>query len=480
MVAQVVRLATQLISTVLLARLLSPSDFGLFAMVVSIIGIGEILRDFGLSMAAVQAKTLIAEQKSNLFWVNTAIGGTLSIICFAAAEPIAGLYGDKQLTGIAQALSVSFLLNGISTQFRSEINRNLRFFALNVVDTAPQVFGLLVGVAVALVEQSYWALVAQQLAATSFGLLFSVGLAKWCPGFPNRTGDIRDMLRFGTGIFGTQAMAYVTKNADNIALGLYSGPAALGLYSRAYQLLMLPINQMTAPVSRVAIPILSRVSEEKHQFERYLKKGQVVGSLVAGLVFAFCAGMAEPLVLLVFGTEWEAMIPVFQILAVGGIFRTLNQISYWAFVGMGRPGSQFRLYLVTQPCLVVFMIAGLPWGAIGVASGHTIGYLLNWIGSLWWTGRVLDIRVKPLLSSALRGLFTVTLPVGLGTYGIAHLPLPSVVLLPISLGVVGVYLAVLRIFSAGLRSDLLVVAAGFKVKRKRVKSSPAVVKLESE
>ena len=119
-----------------MARLLSPADFGLFAMVMSIAGIAEVFRDFGLSQAAVQAPVLTAQQRSNLFWINSAIGATLAVAVFLSSWGIAALYGQEELAPLAQLASVAFLLNGLATQFRASLNRALRFRALAITDVA--------------------------------------------------------------------------------------------------------------------------------------------------------------------------------------------------------------------------------------------------------------------------------------------------------------------------------------------------------
>lgn len=408
---QVVRIVTQLAGVVLLARLLSPDDFGLIAMVTSIVGVGEILRDFGLTSAAVQAKTLSRPQKSNLFWINFGLGAVLTLLVLACAPLIAGLYGQPELTDLARALSFTFVLNGLATQFRAELNRRMRFGALNAVDTVPAVVGLLVAATMAYFTQSVWALVAQQLTAAVLGLVMALTLARWWPGLPSRQGEMRQLIRFGGGVFGTQAVAYATKNADNVAIGLVWGPSALGLYSRAYQLLMAPIVQLLAPMTRVALPVLSRLQDDRARFVAFLRRGQLIGSLLAGSIYALVFGLAHPVVLLLFGEQWLGLVPIFQALAVGGVFRALNQVAYWAYLGLGLSMQQFRFYLVSQPLIILFMLAGLPWGPLGVAVGHSIGYTLNWFAALWWCGRITGLNFGPLVRDGIRTTVSVAAPV---------------------------------------------------------------------
>lgn len=136
--AQAIRIALHFLTIVALSRLLSPADFGLVALVTAIVGVSEVLRDLGLSMAAVQAPTLTRGQKSNLFWINALSGLLFALVAFLLAGPIASLFGEAELYEITVWISLVFLINGLSAQFRAEINRKMRFLRLSAVDVVSQ------------------------------------------------------------------------------------------------------------------------------------------------------------------------------------------------------------------------------------------------------------------------------------------------------------------------------------------------------
>lgn len=404
------RVVLQLVSVVVLARLIAPREVGLVAMVIAITGFGELLRDFGLSMAAVQAKSLSLAQKSNLFWINGGIGLLLTMTVFLLGRPIAQLYGEPELVVIAQWISLTFLLNGIATQFRAELNRRMRFTALSLSELVPQFIGLVTGIGVALRTASYEALIAQQLVTAGCGLAFVVLFARWRPGWPNRQGSVRPLLRFGAGLVGTQSLAYLAKSLDNVAIGYVWGPAVLGIYGRAYQLVMMPLGQFTAPLTRVAIPVLSKLANDPASFLQYLRAGQSAAGFCTCIVYGLIVGLADPFVLVALGERWLDMVPIVQALAIGGIFRALGQVSYWIFVARGLTGHQFRFYLLTQPAIILAMLAGLPWGGLGVAIGHSVGYCLFWFVQLWWVGRVAALDTTPLMRNGLAIFGWVALP----------------------------------------------------------------------
>ncbi|MDI9915077.1 lipopolysaccharide biosynthesis protein [Rhodococcus sp. IEGM 1379] len=448
MLGQMVRIVVLLASTVILARVLAPRDFGLMAIIASVVALGELFRDFGLSTAASREEHLTRGQQSNLFWINTALGAALTGIALLVAPVLASIFGEPLLVPIMQSISIVFVLGGVSTQFRAELARRLRFGALAVVDTVPIVVGLIAALLYAAWERTFWVLVIQQLATAIAGLILAVALARWRPGLPDRSASIRQLMSFGIGLFGTQSVAYVTKNADNMAIGIVWGAEPLGIYSRAYQLLMMPINQISAPLTRVAVPVLTRVADDTARYLRYLQSGQLLGGVVLGLAYGILAGLADPMVHVVFGANWAAMVPVFQVLAIGGIFRALNQITFWMFLAKGKSIAQFKFYLVTQPLIVAAMLSGLPWGPTGVAVGHTVGYFVHWIVSYWWCGKVTETPVRELFIAGGKqvGLFAApALIIGLA----ANFFIPSgVVSILVGVCFLGIYLILLRTCTA--------------------------------
>jgi len=412
-------------------------------MVMSVIGLGDLIRDFGLSVASLQSKTLTQPEKSNLFWVNTAIGACLTAIVFVASWPIAALYDDNRLIAITQALSLTFLISGISTQFKAQINRDLRFVALGIVEAIPQAIGLAVAIAIALATRSYWSLVTQALIAPLLEAVLCVTLARWRPGRYRRDVSVGRFVRFAGALVGTQGLAYVSKNIDSVLLGVFRGAGELGIYNRAYQIVILPLTQVTAPLSRVAIPVLSRLQDDALVYMKYLHTAQFATVTATSIFYGAVVGFGEPLVYLVLGSQWSGAVPILQILAMTGIFRSLGQVPYWIFVTLGRTHAQLISYAVGQPLIVASIVFGVHWGGVGVATGSAVGYSIFWAGSMWWVGRVTGLPVLRLVASGVSIVITFFVPVAVigavvvSTFGNSH----------VALGAGGV-VAVLSVISA--------------------------------
>ena len=410
LVGQGTRIVTQFAAISVLARLLSSTDYGYLAMVLAVIGIAELLRDFGLSAAAISSRELSHAQQSNLFWLNTLIGGAASLVVLAAAPLVALVYGEPPLARITMALAPIFLLNGMATQFRAHINRSLRFVALSVSDVVPQVVAFAVAVPLAWAWRSYWALVAQQATVAVVGLALACALAHWRPSRPSRETKLGPQIRFGRTLLATHLMTYGVNNSQTVMIGAVWGAVTVGFFSRAYQLMALPLTQIVAPLTKVALPILSRVADDPKRYSTIVGRAQLLGLYLTAPLFLLCFGLAGPLIRLALGAQWTATIPIFAVLALGGAFRAMSQLAFWVFLSSGSTGQQLRFNAVAYPVLVVLMLAGLPWQGLGVSYGHTLGYALYWPLSLWAACRAAGIGFRTLARTAIR----VSLTVGVG------------------------------------------------------------------
>ncbi|MBC7518020.1 MAG: oligosaccharide flippase family protein [Microbacteriaceae bacterium] len=419
---QVVRIGVQLAGIVILGRLLAPSDYGLVASITAIIGIGEVIRNFGLSMAAIQARELSREQKDNLFWINSLIGLVLSAAAFLLSPAIAALYGDPRLLALTQALSITFLLNGISTQFRADLNRKLRLLPLAGTEIGAQLGGLAVGITMAIHGLGYWALAGQQISQGLFAIALLVPVTGWFPGRFHRRTPLAHLLKFASSLTGTQLLGYVSRNTDSVVIGATLGAGPLGLYNRAFQLLLLPLNQINAPSTRVALPVLSRLHEEKDRYDRFLLLGQTIVLHTATLVLAYCCAQATPIIRIALGEQWLASAPIFQILALAGFFEAAGYATYWVFLSKGLSTQNLYFSLATRPLLIACVLVGSLWGVYGVAAGYSLGVGLIWPIGLWWISRVCDAPAKKMFLSGVRAVLGCSMAVAASYFSTVWIP----------------------------------------------------------
>lgn len=413
---QAIRMTIQIGGVVVLAHMLSPHDYGLLAMVLTVVGVGDLFRDFGLSSAAIQATTLSRHQRDNLFWLNTAIGAVLMLATFLAAPLLANLYGEPDLVGIARLLSVTFLLNGLATQYRAGLTRHMQFAKLAAIDIAGPAVALVAAVLLALNGVGYEALVVQQLTTAAVLLAGAVVAGRWLPGLPRRHVPMRGLLKFGWNLLGTQLVGYASNNVDSLVIGVRFGSVSLGLYNRAFSLLMQPLTQLRAPTTTVALPVLSRLRGEPERFGEFVRRGQLAlaYTLVAGLSLVIAA--AEPLTDILLGPQWTGVIPLIRLLAAAGMFQTLAYVGYWVYLATGLTGVLLRYTFVSAAIRITCVVVGSTWGVVGVAAGYAVAPMLAWPLSLWWLSRHTPVPLAALLRGALRTLAAFGACAGVGWY----------------------------------------------------------------
>jgi len=362
-------------STIVLARLLNPADFGMVAMVTAITGLGQAFADLGLSEATIQRAEISQEQVSTLFWINVAIGFALAMITAAMAPFFAWFYREPRLQAITLIVSLTFVIGGLRVQHDAILRRQMRFMSLAVRDVTAYVVAVALAITMALRGAGYWAIVALPLILNFTSMVLSWVMARWLPGLPHRGAKVRSLIAFGGHVAGSYLVGNIYRSADNVLIGWYWGAGPLGLYSRAYNLLMLPIRQLGGPARSVAVPAFSRVQAEPERLARYYLRTANLITWITAPLFGFLYVAAAPVIVLVLGRRWEEAAPVFQILAIVALGQLLLESTVWLFVSRGQSRRLLRLSLTICPLVIAGYAVGLPFGIKGVALAGSLVFL---------------------------------------------------------------------------------------------------------
>ena len=268
--AQAIRMVLQLLSVAILARLLSPHDYGLLAIALVIVGFGEIFRDFGLTSATVQAPELSSAQRDNLFWINALIGISLALLMYAAAGPVASFTSEPDMVSMTRWLALMFIFNGLATQHRAMLMRELKLRSLAIIDVSAAASALAAAILAAGLGAGYGALIIQQLVAGGFTLVGVVAAGRWVPGRYSRSASIRSMITLGWNLVASNLVTYAAKQVDTVLISLRFGTAPLGIYNRGFQIVMTPLGQARSPLQSVALPVLARIQQDRARFDHYV------------------------------------------------------------------------------------------------------------------------------------------------------------------------------------------------------------------
>lgn len=366
------RFALQIASTMVLARLLTPADYGLVGMVLVITGLAERLTTMGLTTATIQRKEITHAQVNALFWLNAALG-VAAAACLAAAAPlIASFYGRAELVPVVVALSSAFVLSGLTAQHKALLARNMRFAALASAEIAAMGVGAAVAIAAAWTGMGYWALVLFHAVQPLVRLIIVWVQSDWRPSRPARAAEMRQLVSFGAYLSGTEISTYMVRNMDNVLIGRYVGAAELGIYSKAYQLLLMPIRQLQGPTHRVAVATLSRLQDDAERFRHYYRTGLGAMAFTAMPLLAALAVASDDVILLILGDQWAEAGPIFRVLAFAGIAHVVTHTNSWLYIALGRTRRQMTWAFISHPLHILSFVVGLPWGAYGVAVAFTL------------------------------------------------------------------------------------------------------------
>jgi O-antigen/teichoic acid export membrane protein len=408
---QGISFCTQTAYIMIMARLLTPADFGVNGMVLAITGFLAMFSDIGLGAATVQRKTITQEELSNLFWVNLLVGGLLTILTMLIAPALVFFYRDPRLFWVTIVVSLSFVINGAGVQHAALLMRSMRYTALTINGIVTLTLSSALGIGMAAAGCSYWSLVAMGLSSTFVRVVGYWIAIRWRPGWLVRECGIRSLLHFGGKITLNSLVSYVTYNAEKVLLGRFYGAESLGLYGRAYQLLNLPLQQLHVAMYAVAFPGLSAVQDNSERLCRFFLKGySVLLALTIPIIIA-SALFAEEIVRILLGSKWIQAAPILQLLTPAIlVFAMINPFG-WFLVATGRARRSLRMAFVIAPTVILGILLGLHHGVKGVALGYSLAMCFLLIPMIVWaihdTGMAAkdywQAAHKPLLAGLLSG-----------------------------------------------------------------------------
>ncbi len=381
--AQGLRFILQFGSQIALARLLSPADFGLVAMIGPVLMLVQIFNELGLSQATIQRAEISQQELSSLFWLNVGVSVVLAIIMAASSSAIALFYGQPELVMICMSLAGLLVSSGLASQQIALLNRHMRFSALAWIDIVCSAIAVVVGITAAWMGMRYWSLVLMQAANAITILIMAWALSDWRPSWPSRHEGFGNLLRFGGHVTGYNLINYAGTNLDSVLIGKLGGSVALGLFDRATKLVAAPIWQISLPVARVAVSLLSRLNTQADRYRSaYLRMLQ--GLLLATVPAVVCIAMtSSQFVPMLLGTAWTEAAPIVTWLAVATAFAPLSISSYWLFLSQDRVGEQLFYVCVKTAIAILALLIGLQGGALGVAQSYAAFAILVH-GSLLW------------------------------------------------------------------------------------------------
>ncbi len=359
---------SQLVVVVLLARLLTPTEYGIAGMVLVVVSFEPLIAGTGLASALVQRPVITELDKSTVYWTNVAIGLLACLIGVALSPLVADFYGNAEVGPLFAAISVVFFISSLSTVQANLLIREMNFRFLELRTMVATVIGAAVAIGLAASGAGAWALIAQQLTVYTVSLMLLTGFSRWRPRLIFSRASLREMRGFGGNISGNILMNQLTYNTDNVLIGRVLGASALGLYTFGYSLIMLPATKISSPLVQVLYPVFSRIQHDRQRLSSlWLRSLRLMTAITLPAMLGLIV-VAPEAIDIVFGTRWHDAIPIVQILATVGIAIAIANLNGIVLQAQAKTRFVFRYSCVLYGCALISFIVGLQWGIVGVAG----------------------------------------------------------------------------------------------------------------
>lgn len=454
------RIASQLLNfliTVLLVRMLTPQDFGLIGMIVIFTGFASLFSELGFGAAIIQYKNLEERHLSSIFWLNVVAGLLIMGILMISSPLIAAFYNEPRLMPLTMVISVNFFIGPFNIVQNAILKREMNFRLLGVIETASFLLAGSVAIALAVAGFGVWSLVWQSLLMTSSSVLIMWVLSDWRPKLQCQKKAIQELLKFSSNLLGFNIYNYWIRNADNLLIGKFVGTAGLGIYSRAYSMMLLPLREVTSVVSRVMFPALSRIQDDKLRVKSiYLQVNRIIG-LITMPVMCGLFVVAEPFVITLYGPKWEAVTPILKILCIVGVAQPITSTTGLIYQSQGRTDWMLRWGIASGIVTICSFLIGIRWGVMGVAIAYAIRSYVLLYPSIVIPGRLIGMSFMEFIKNV-SGIFFSSLLMALLVWCIgltlpSHWPHWSYLAIQVPIGAI-IYILLIHLFSNKAYRDL--------------------------
>lgn len=394
LIGQMAMYGITLTGTIILSRLLSPSEFGLFGMLAVLSSLASLVVGMGLAHAIVQNQQLERKDLSSIFWMNFLLGLVMAVFFFLTADWIAQFYGQPELSEITQVFSLIFIIYGCSAVPLGILSKGLKFKQLVLSQLIASVMSYGISIAMALANYGVWSLVAQAITNHAIYIGFNIFFSGWVPQVVFQTAALSKIAKFTRNFLPSQLLDFFSHNFDMLLIGKYFGKADLGYYGRASALVQLPVNSLGIIFNKTFFSMFSALQEKPEALSAsYLRAIKYLSlSLIPILVLTAVA--AEQIVLLLFGKAWVEMAPFTSWLAISGIITSYNNFNDSAITSQGRTDLLLRINVVEKIILIVSIVVGLQFGIIGIVYAKIFSSLVTFIPKLAMLSYVLKISFR--------------------------------------------------------------------------------------
>ncbi|ACT59825.1 lipopolysaccharide biosynthesis protein [Hirschia baltica] len=370
--ATIARISSALLVLPVLARYLLPEEFGIVQIGMPVVLFLMLFNDFGFGPALVRAKSVTNNAWSSVFWVNISIGILMTITMYAMSGPIANWYKVPEAKPILEALSLILVLSCVTITPAAMLQRKMRFDILSMTEVISIGAGICVAFYGAINGYGAWALVGQQVTMFALKAVFMLALSFPPVSFVIDRGELKSLLGFSSHMMASRVLNFFSRNIDNIVIGRVLGAAALGYYSIAYRILLLPVEVFAWGLSQVLMPAMSKFQDDKGRMRAATLRTY---RLISVFTFPLMAGisiLAEPIIVFFLGERMANAAIVLQIIAPVGAIQSITSTQGAMYMALGRADILSKLSLLGLIAMTISTLIGAQWGLVGISWAYLI------------------------------------------------------------------------------------------------------------
>lgn len=374
----------QIVQLAILARILSPSDFGLMAIVMVIIGFSNMFIDMGISNAIIYKQKVTKNQLTSLYWLNVFVGLLLFLIILIISPFVAQFYDSPQLTKLTIIVGTTFLIQPFGQQFMILLQKELQFDKITKVQISARFCSFTAIVLFAFFDFGVLSLAYGVIIYAIISTLLFIynGIKIYRPKFYFRKYDLTEFLSFGMFQMAEKAMNYFGTQFDTILIGKLLGIEILGIYNIAKNLVSKPSIIINPVITKVTFPVMSKISDDTDRLKGVYIKTINYLTFINTPVYLLIILLANPIVVLLFGNGWDQAIPIVQILSIGFLLKSIGNPAGSLLLSKGKANVAFYWNVVTFILYPIFIITGSYFGIEGIAFSFGFLHLLfifpNW------------------------------------------------------------------------------------------------------
>jgi len=403
--------SVQFLISVILARILTPSEFGILAMIWILISFGQSLIDSGFGAALIQNKNASYIDECSIFYFNIFIGFIAAAFMFMMAPYVSRFYGKPVLLPVTRVMSITLIINSFGTIQSAMLNKLIDFKTQMKVSVISGIISGIIGITMALTGFGVWSLVAQAISINLFSTSLLWLLNKWRPSLKFSFYSLKKMFSFGSRILLSGLLNSIFVNLHSIVIGKIFSAATLGYYSRAVKLQELPVSLITSTVNSVTFPVFSVLvsKDDKYLFKSAVRKAL---SLIVTVCFPIMVGLfvvSKPLVLVFFTSKWEPCIPYLKLLCLAGLIEPLQGINRSVLLAKGRSDLYFRLSIIKKACIALAILITFRFGIIYIIYGQIVSAIIEYLLNSYYTGKIMSYTMFEQIRDLLPSLIMATL-----------------------------------------------------------------------